>query len=168
MPSTPPATTPESVCSKPAVPLGQPVFSVPGAPLFSTGRPAKCGKVCTLRLFTHPALLLTVPADSTEVSWSGLPDPLAPSAPPQGRAAPGKPPHRKIPCTHSGMPGIFLLRSDGDHTGGVLPLSTAAAAKGGKLSPMRAFGGRRQSAHRPACFRRTAARRRSTGQTAPI
>ena len=77
-------------------------------------------------------------------------------------------PHRKIPGTRSGMPGIFLFRFNGRHAGGVLPLSTAAAAEGGKLSPMRAFAGRRRSAHLLARFGRTAARRRSTGQTALI
>lgn len=82
-------------------------FLSPARPLFSTGRPAKCGKVCTLRLFTRPALPIIVPAGSTGFSWSGLPDPLPSDAPLQGRAAPGKPPHRKIPGTHSGMPGIF-------------------------------------------------------------
>ena len=60
--------------------------------------------------------------------------PLVSGALLQGRTAPGKLPHPKIPGTHSGMPGIFLLRSDGDHAGGALPISTAAAAEGGKLS----------------------------------
>lgn len=86
----------------------------------------------------------------------------------RGRTAPGKLPHRKIPGTRSGMPGIFLLRSDGDHTGEPLPISTSAATEGGKLSPMRAFAGRRRSAHRPAHPRRTAARTHRAGQTAPI
>lgn len=76
-------------------------------------------------------------------------------------------PHLKSPGTRTEMPGIFLFRFNGRHAGGVLPLSTAAAAEGGKLYPMRAFAGRRRSAHRPACFQRTAARGRSTGQTAP-
>lgn len=83
-------------------------FLSPGRPLFSTGRPAKCGKVCTLRLFTHPALPLTVPADSTGVSWSGLPDPLAPSALPQGRTAPGKPPSSENPRHSHWNAGDFL------------------------------------------------------------
>ena len=43
-------------------------------------------------------------------------------------------PHRKIPGTHSGMPGIFLFRFNGRHAGETLPISTAAAAEGGKLS----------------------------------
>ena len=43
-------------------------------------------------------------------------------------------PHLKSPGTRSGMPGIFLFLFNGDHTGKALPLSTAAAAKGGKLS----------------------------------
>ena len=76
-------------------------------------------------------------------------------------------PHLKSPGTRSGMPGIFLFLFNGDHTGETLPLSTAAAAEGGKLYPIRAFAGRRRSAHRPACFQRTAARTRSTGQTTP-
>ena len=76
-------------------------------------------------------------------------------------------PHLKLPGTHLGMPGIFLLRSDGRHAGRALPLSTAAKAKCGKLCPMRAFGGRRQSAHRPACFRRTAARGAAPGKPPP-
>lgn len=78
-------------------------------------------------------------------------------APPQG-GAPHRAnrPHLKIPGTHSGMPGIFLFRFNRSHTGETLPLSTSAAAKGGKLYPMRAFAGRRRSAHLPARFRRTA------------
>lgn len=113
--------------------------------------------------FYTPGSPLTVPADSTGVSWSGLSPRLFPAH--CRKVAPHRAnrPHRKIPGTRSGMPGIFLFRSDGDHTGGVLPLSTAAAAEGGKLSPMRAFAGRRRSAHRPAHPRRTAAR----GRTAP-
>ena len=96
-----------------------------------------------------------------------LTDPLAPSALPQGGAAPGKLPHPKLPGTRSGMPGIFLFRSDGDHAGKTLLISTAAAAEGGKLSPVRAFAGRRRSAHRSALSRRTAARAHRAGQTAP-
>lgn len=79
-----------------------------------------------------------------------------------GQTAPSK-----IPGTRSGMPGIFLFRSDERHAGGVLSLSTSAAAKGGKLYPMRAFAGRRRSAHRPACFRSTAARRRTAPDKPP-
>ena len=37
-----------------------------------------------------------------------LTDPLTPGALLQGRTAPGKLPHPKIPGTHLGMPGIFL------------------------------------------------------------
>lgn len=89
-------------------------------------------------------------------------------APPQG-GAPHRAnrPHLKIPGTHSGMPGSFLFRFDGRHAGEPLPISTAAAAKGGKLSPVRAFAGRRRSAHLPALSRRTAARAHRAGQTAP-
>lgn len=56
-------------------------------------------------------------------------------APPQG-GAPHRAnrPHLKIPGTHSGMPGSFLFRFDGRHAGETLPISTAAAAEGGKLS----------------------------------
>lgn len=43
-------------------------------------------------------------------------------------------PHRKIPGTRAGMLGIFLFRFNRRHAVGVLPLSTAAAAEGGKLS----------------------------------
>ena len=60
MPSTPPATTPESVCSKPAVPLGQPVFFCPrGALCFppdgpqSVEKSARCGFLHT-RLSSSP------------------------------------------------------------------------------------------------------------------
>ena len=85
--------------------------------------------------FYTPGSPLTVPADGTGVSWSGLPDPLASGAPPQENALHRADcPHPKIPGTRSGMPGIFLLRSDGRHAGGVLFLSTATAAEGGKLS----------------------------------
>ena len=41
--------------------------------------------------------------------WNCLLYTSASDAPPQGGAAAGKPPHRKIPCTRSGMPGIFYL-----------------------------------------------------------
>ena len=94
MPSTPPATTPESVCSKPAVPLGQPAFSVPGAP--SVFHQATC-KV-----------------------WKSL------------HAA----------AFYS--PGSPLHGASRQHWGQLVRLA------------------------RPACSQRTAARRRSTGQTAPI
>ena len=90
-----------------------------------------------------------------------LTDPLTPSALPQGGAAPGKPPPSENPRYSLWNAGDFLFRSDGRHAVGVLPLSTAAAAKGGQLSPMRAFAGRRRSAHLPALFRRTAARERT-------
>ena len=63
-------------------------------------------------------------------------------APPQG-GAPHRAnrPHLKIPGTHSGMPGSFLFRFDGRHAGETLPISTAAAAKGGKLSLYRLLPG---------------------------
>ena len=73
-----------------------------------------------------------------------------------GQTAPSKNPRHSL-----WNAGDFLFRSDGRHAVGVLPLSTAAAAKGGQLSPMRAFAGRRRSAHLPALFRRTAARERT-------
>lgn len=158
---------PESVCSKPAVPLGQPVFSVPGAPSVFHRAARKVWKSLHAAAFYTPG---SPPHSASRQHWGQLVrliSPLASSAPPRGGTAPGKPPHRKIPGTRSGMPGIFLLRFNGRHAGEPLPLSTAAAAEGGKLSPVRAFAGRRRSAHRPACFRCTAARRRSAGQTAP-
>ena len=168
MPSTPPATTPESVCSKPAVPLGQPVFSVPGAPSVFHRAARKVWKSLYAAAFYSPG---SPPHSASRQHWGQLIwliSPLVSGAPLQGGALHlANCPHLKLPGTRSGMPGIFLFRSDGDHTGGVLPLSTSAAAEGGKLSPVRAFAGRRRSAHRPACFRCTAARRHSAGQTAP-
>ena len=158
---------PKSVCSKPAVPLGQPVFSVPGAPSVFHRAVRKVWKSLHAAAFYTPG---SPPHSASRQHWGQLIwliSPLVSGALLQGGAAPGKLPHPKIPGTRSGMPGIFLLRFNGRHAGGVLPLSTAAAAEGGKLSPVRALAGRRRSAHRPACFRRTAARRRSTGQTAP-
>lgn len=99
---------PESVCSKPAVPLGQPVFSVPGAPSVFHREVRKVWKSLHAAAFYTPGSPLTVPADSTGVSWSGLPDPLVSGAPLQGAQHRANRPHLKIPGTRSGMPGIFI------------------------------------------------------------
>ena len=91
-----------------------------------------------------------------------LTSPLVSGVPLQGGALhQANCPHPKIPGTRSGMPGIFLFRSDERHAGGALPLSTSAAAEGGKLSLYGLLPGAGGLAHRPALFRRTAARERT-------
>ena len=88
----------------------------------STSAAAEGGKLSLYGLLAGAGSLLT--------------DPLVSGAPHRANR-----PHLKIPGTHSGMPGSFLFRFDGRHAGETLPISTAAAAKGGKLSLYRLLPG---------------------------
>lgn len=158
---------PESVCSKPAVPRGQPVFSVPGAPSVFHRAARKVWKSLHAAAFYSPG---SPPHSASRQHWGQLIwliSPLASSAPPRGGAAPGKPPSSEKPRHSLWNAGNFSV-----------PLRWATCRRSAfsfhsncrrrwKTLPVRAFAGRRRSAHRPACFRSTAARRRTAPDKPP-